>query len=242
MRVIADVKHASAGYTLELLLESPTGSAREQLVAAKCETLAGVVALKVVLASDPGALFATMQPVPANARDKAEFALRVAGSAGPGVLPGAGPALELTGRLKLTWASVELGAGYGLRQDAYDRDYHEVGAALDLFFLSARFCALPRVAAALEVPLCAGPDVGLMRGSGLGVQDARTWTAAWLAIAAGPGLRWYMTRWSALYTGISACVALARPTYRVQNLTPDRIYTPARFGARIQLGVEFGFE
>src|SRR5262245_42677092 len=56
MHVEARVERKPEGFTLDLTLTSPSGGGREQLVAEQCETLAGVVGLKVALAADPGAL------------------------------------------------------------------------------------------------------------------------------------------------------------------------------------------
>jgi hypothetical protein len=236
IHVEAEVKQTARGFALELSLETPSGQSEEQLVAERCETLAGVVALKVALAADPGAWFEAASGE--SARRARPWGARLSAGLSQGLQPGVGPHLALTGSWQIGPAAFELGAGYGLPNEARYAAHPEIGAKLDLLYGSARACVLPNVGS-LAFPICAGADVGVMRGQGFGLADTSTSAQSFASLVLGPALRWPLSELVHVWLGLDALVPLVRPQYHVRNL--DRLFRPEPIGARVQLGSELRF-
>jgi hypothetical protein len=231
--VEARVQREPQGFVLALMLETPSGQAEEKLVAERCETLAGVVALKVALAADPGAWFEA-----AREEERRRWGVRLAAGVSQGLQPGAGPQLALTGFYRFTYVQLELGAGYGLPNEARYRDRPAIGASLDTLHAIARACALPDMGA-VEFPICAGVDAGVMRGAGFGLRQTTTSVQPMLTLVVGPALRVPLGERVNAWFGLEALVPLVRPEYHVRNL--DRLFVSERIAARVQLGAELNF-
>jgi hypothetical protein len=235
IRVAAAVSRESRGFVLDLRLVTASGTHREQLVAARCETLAGVVALKVALAADPGAAYVSRAAPERTVR----WGLRLSGSIGSGVLPGLGPMVGLAGALHFGYLALELGAAYGFRAPVRYAALPSVGADLELFEASARLCVVPGLGT-VELPICGGFSLGLMRGVGFGLPMTSDAAEPYGALTISPGVRWRLASMVHAMIGFEAWVAVDRPTFHVRNL--ERLYRPAQIAARAQLGVELRFD
>lgn len=95
---------------------------------------------------------------------------------------------------------------------------------------------------AVEVPLCAGLEVGAMRGQAdEQLPGARARTQAWVAGLLGPGLAWHVSPRVSVWASLQVAVAILRPTF-VQGVTDDPTPTvllgPPIASGRLLLGVE----
>lgn len=232
--VRATVQRDARGFVLDLQLVTPGGRADEQLIAARCQTLADVVALKVALAADPLVVLETTSPPTAALGWGARLSLGV----GPGALPGLGTTLTATGIMRLSGFSLELSAAYGLQQRVSYPDRPTIGGTLDMLSAIARACALPELKS-VEFSLCTGPELGVLRAAGFGVATVFETTDLYMAWVLGPGVRWRVGGGFFAYFGVDAQLALLRPTFHIRNLTP--LYQPERLAARLNAGVELHF-
>jgi hypothetical protein len=233
IRVEATVQHQNGGFALDLLLVTPSSSGHEQLRAAQCATLAGVVALKVALVADPGAWFDRLA---SESSGDSAWLLRLTGGFGPGVLPGIGPMFQLSGGRRFSRVALELGIGYALPNDARYAGLPD-GAKIDVLYAGPRVCALPNMGT-VEFPLCAGVEFGLMRGKGYGpdLTSVFTTTQMFGAIVIAPAVRWPLTKRLAAWFGVEALIAVLKPSFRLRNL--DRLFAPEQIGAQVQIGAE----
>ena len=235
IEVDAVVRRDARGFVLDLRLVTPGGRADEQLLAASCETLAGVVALKVALAADPIAVLeARAQP-----STRLTWGTRLSLGVGPGALPGLGLTLTAAGMVRFGSYSLELNAAYGFRREVSYPERPTVGGRLDMLSAGARLCALPELGS-IGFSVCVGPEVGLLRGVGFGVETVFETTDFYLALALGPGLRWRIAGDLFAYLGVDAQLALARPSFHVRNLA--LLYQPEQLAARLHVGVELHFD
>jgi hypothetical protein len=246
IRVVARVKPHAAGFALELSFESKSGSGHETLVAARCQTLADVVALKVALAADPDATLESTEPEPEQPRRnrrsalaRTQYGIRLAGGVGFGPLPGAGPAVSLVGSVIWQNARLELGAGYWFPKTAHFVELPSVGADLSLAAAILRACATPRLGS-VELPACGGLEIGNMRGTGFGVDTIRTADRLWIAVVLGPRVGIPLSDWLVLWLEGDAVLALVRPDgYGIRNL--GTLYQPGIGAARAWAGLEVRF-
>lgn len=238
IHVEATVVRKTDGFALDLSLETPSGGGHEQLTAAQCSTLAGVVALKVALAADPVAWFDALGSRVHTRKNY--WLLRLGGGLALGVQPGAGPTFDLTGSRHFSGFALELGIGYALPNQVRYPGLR-AGANLDLAYVDARICVLPNMET-VEFPLCLGADVGLMRGVGFGPELVEIFASNrwYAALVVNPAVRWPVTRWLGVWLGIEALIAVSRPSFRVRYL--EQLYVPEKIGARVRLGAEIRFE
>jgi hypothetical protein len=235
IRVHARVEPKPDGFALDLTLESRSGRTQEQMVAARCETLAGVVALKVALAADPGAGFIASQPQPKSPARRVGLSLRAASGVMYGVLPSLGAVLGGAGSLRFAHVALELGATYAFPSEVHHHEVHSAGANVDLVSGSGRICLLQALAM-LELLVCGGADAGRMRAHGFGLGSSRETREPWVALGFGPALRWPASRWFSGWFGVDALASIVRPTFQILNL--GALYTPPAVGVRVQVGGE----
>jgi hypothetical protein len=241
IHVVARVKPHAVGFALDLSFESKSGSGHEMLVAARCQTLADIVALKVALAADPvTALEATeAKPERRRAPVPTRYAVRLAGGVGFGPLPGAGPAVLLMASIVWQDARLELGAGYWFPKTAHFVELPSVGADLSLVAAMARACATPRLGT-VELPACAGLEIGDMRVTGFGVETVKTADRAWIAFVLGPAVAIPLSDQVFLWLEGDAVLAVVRPEgYGIRNL--GTLYRPEIGAARAWVGLEVRF-
>jgi len=117
------------------------------------------------------------------------------------------------------------------------------GADVNLAVGAALACtdALGVPASRLEVPLCAGVELGRLAGVGRGVLDAREEAVPWVAPLLEAGLFWgipsTLLRFGALF---SAVVPLNRDEFVLRGL--GSVHRPSSFAARGSLGLDVHFE
>lgn len=103
--------------------------------------------------------------------------------------PRAGAALELAGGVGWSHARVELGALASVGPDATSERLATVGGRFRLLTGLVRGCGVPgneRV----ELPLCAGLELGDLRATGTGLRRPATVNALWVAAVASARPQW----------------------------------------------------
>jgi hypothetical protein len=176
-------------------------------------------------------------PQPRSRRTRA--ALGAAAAFDGGALPGFG--LGVTGGAALLRPRLraELLAGWRAPVRVRAASPNSAGASIDLLHLGARLCGVVPATRRIELPFCAGLDVGRVRGRGFGVVDARTAALWWTSVVAAAGLHWVATARFALVTRAELGVPLRHHTFVIAGLgTLDRIspvYGRALVGFEVRL-------
>lgn len=229
----------------------------ELLVAKECGALADAMALKVALAIDPLAVAEAVQPsqpppVPvrpaaspkpaatssASSERRLQLGARLVGQVALGPLPGTTPGAAAYVSLQWPAFRVELGGEAFWGGVAHYDAPPGVGADLQLFAGVARGCLTP-AAGAWRFPICAGPELGVMRGSGFGVAETSATTGLWGGLTLGPALEWRATPRLSLWLEGAALLTLLKPEFHVRNL--PSLYTPPTVAARAAAGLEAHF-
>jgi hypothetical protein len=237
VRVEAQVRRATEGWELDLTLTAPGGSEHQTLVAARCETLMQVVALKAALAVDPEALLRSVEPPagPPASPVPTAVALRGALGAGLGTLPEASAFASLGGSVERPGWRLEIAGAAWLPQPARYPELPAVGARFLLFSGMLRGCLLPSMGR-VDFPVCAGAELGLLQGIGFGVSQVRTSSQLWAAAVVGPAVRWPLGSSLSAWLGIDAVIGIARPAFHMRNL--EELYRPDAVAARAWAGFE----
>jgi hypothetical protein len=237
VRVDAQVHAVEGGWELALTLVAPGGAERQSLIAARCETLVELVALKVALAADPAALLRSLEasragraPSPAP-----RFALHGALGAGLGPLPDVSAFAVVGGAMKLPGWRVELDGTAWLPRPASYPELPSVGANLSLVTGIARGCLAPAMGA-IDFPICGGVELGVLRGSGFGVAQVETSSQLWAAAVVGPAVHWPLGSAVSFALGADAVIGMVRPAFHMRNL--EQLYRPDTVAARISAGLE----
>jgi hypothetical protein len=239
-------RNGSGHWELALELTSPGGAVHERLVAVRCAALADVVALKVALAVDPFAFIDVVekprpiekQTVTPKAPPPFRAGVRPMVGTGFGPLPPVSPGVALFGSIQWAPWRAELGGQYWFARDVHYEPMPDIGVELQLMSGLARFCAVGTVGR-VELPVCAGAEVGAMRGEGFGLGANRADYSLWAALVTGPAVAWPVTRNIALWLEIDAILPLFRPGFRVRDF--DSIYRAPPGAARTWAGMEFRF-
>ena len=90
----------------------------------------------------------------------------------------------------------------------------------------------------IDVVLCAGPELGVLRGD---VQGGPTRLPLWLAVTAEAGIRVPVSRRISVWTTVAAAAPLVFPRFRLVDATGTRqreVYRPAAAGVRGVVGIE----
>lgn len=246
IHVVARVRPHPSGFVLDLSFESKSGAGKETLVAARCETLADIVALKVALAADPIGILETSEPETTTPRvvrrtspARVEYAARVSVGAGFGPLPGVGPAASVVGAVVWRSGRIELGAGYWSPETTTYELRPDIGAYFSLAAAMLRACATPKLGN-VEFPVCSGLEAGDLRGEGFGVDRVETADRPWLGLSLGPAVSIPLASQLFLWLEGDAVLGLVRPAgYGVRNL--GTLYGPEIGAARAWAGLEVRF-
>jgi hypothetical protein len=152
-----------------------------------------------------------------------------------GLLPkivGAGVGLDVA----LTWSRlrVEIGGSHWFRRPARVAGDPPRGGDLQLSSGSLGLCArLGR--RKIEVPLCAGAELGAIHGRGVGIDAPKAervlWAAAWL----GPRVLWVLRPRLVLLGGVDLVVPLARYRFQIDGIGVVHRVDPV--GGRFRLGL-----
>lgn len=242
------------------------GAPRE-LSAERCDTVAEAAAYVVAAWIDPsveppasdepaapteaiapteGPVAPRVEPVPAvtgptttrAARPRLRAAIRVGAMLGVGALPRVGPGLGGGVALMLGRVRVALDVAHLFARPARRSDRPDVGGDIRLTSAAARICPLV-VLRPVEVPLCAGVELGSMHGRGVGIDAAERRRLLWAALTAGVGLIWMPSRWVGPWIDATLLVPVSRPIFDAVNV--GRIHQPAAAAFTGMLGVEARF-
>jgi hypothetical protein len=258
--VVIDARVTKEGgrFVLALSVHASAGALDKTMRADDCKVLASAVALVVAVLLDPTAVVETVErervappppepepapapkPAPAPAPKRkldVQGLLRpfVAGSFGP--LPRFGVATGGIVGAQIGPGRIEVHAIWDAPQRAR-ADTVDAGARLDLWAVGPRGCYAPRWRT-LQVPVCAGGEVGQIRGRGFGLSVSRRARATWAAVTGGAALLWVPLRWIAVGGGVDAVVALTRPSFVIDDV--GRVHRPRAAGVRIHAGLEVRF-
>lgn len=228
-------------YELELSLEPRNGARPSvRMSALDCSAFIELSALELALS----ALAATAEsepPPPPKPQPAKHFgwgarATAIVGTGPtPSFAPGVGVALAL---LFQRWR-LELGGNFLTPRTVRYRAPSAVGARLQLLAAEARGChALP--VRGIELPLCGGLELGVLRAAGRGVPLAFATRSLWTAVFVSQALRVPLFGPLSVWFELGAWFALLRPAYGVRNL--PLLYRPAALSVRGALGIALHFD
>lgn len=165
--------------------------------------------------------------------------LRLGGGIQYPALPGVagGPALAIG----LQWRALraELVGTWWLSTAARFEEAPEVGAALSLGWAAPRICGVPSTGR-VSFPLCAGVELGGMRGAAFGAPGARTRTLPWIAAELGGAVSVALPGALALWIGADGVIPLIRPGFTIGGL--GELHRVPPFAFQALLGVEIRFD
>lgn len=184
---------------------------------------------------DPPPLrFAPTSPVPPPRLRRAHpgLDLRLAGGGGFNLQPGfAGVATAALGVEGHRWR-VEAGVRYWPPKQAVQS---QATGRFQLISALLRGCAVPSVNS-LAFPLCGGVSVGGIHGRGVVVDRTAAAWFPWLALTAGPSMRWRVHQRVALWVGADVVVAVLRGSFVVQPLR-EPVHRPGAVGFTTAAGL-----
>ncbi|MCR9162914.1 MAG: hypothetical protein ACE37F_14445 [Nannocystaceae bacterium] len=152
------------------------------------------------------------EPVPEPVRRRVGGVVSLRGAGVLGVLPGvAGSAGLRVGVRGRRWRA-ELGGDRTFAVRHAFAGEPSVGAEFSMWSGAVRGCGVLGKNA-LEFPLCAGVDAGLMRADGFGGDINRSVVEPWAAAVVAPGLVWMPHPNVGLGVALDAFVGLARPSF-----------------------------
>ncbi|HEY8376912.1 MAG TPA: hypothetical protein VIK91_10510 [Nannocystis sp.] len=152
------------------------------------------------------------------------------------LLPGPSAAVSLTVSVSGRRWRAEVG---GLYMPRVQGGTAAIGGLFQAGAVELRGCPVLR-RGRIEVPLCAGLQIGAMEGKGRGTMLIQTSTerSPWLALTLGAALAWRPQRRVGLWLQADAIVALLRPAFATAEGT--RIHETARVGGQVLAGIEVG--
>lgn len=164
--------------------------------------------------------------------------VRLAGGLEALGMPGVGGQVQAAaGPLGRHWR-VELRGLYRAPTSAFASDDPAAGGKIGLWTVGTQGCGVLRPSV-LEVPLCAGVEVGQALGSGFGFADARPSRLLWAAVTVGGALAWAPRRWLALWLGLELGVPLVRGSFGIGGL--GVVHRIGAVSPRAALGIELRF-
>lgn len=175
---------------------------------------------------------------PDTTRARIRAALRVGPAIGVGLLPSVAPGIVGGAALLLPRLRIELLAAHWFARPARLADRPETGGDIGLTTGAVRMCPLA-MRKPVEIPVCAGFELGSMRGRGVGISDPAEVRLLWAAFAAGAGLVWVPVPRVGLWLDASLVVPVSRPVFSAENV--GRVYQPAVVGFSGMLGAEVRF-
>lgn len=187
-------------------------------------------------ASEPPPAPTPSPPPPAPRRLRG--ALRLAGGLAYADLPGAGATLRLTPSLVWPRVRLELEAAYMPVHRARFDNRPDVGVDLQLAAAAIRGCPVFR-RGIVEIPICAGLELGAMYGRGVGLPLADDGRLLWAALHLMPALLLVPHRRVAVFFAVEGALALARPRFVIEDV--GAIYRASPGAVRGLLGVEARF-
>lgn len=140
--------------------------------------------------------------------------------------------------LRTRWARAELRARHAFAQRVQYDAPSDTGGTVALTTASAHGCFAPRWRR-LELPVCAGLELGAMRARSFGVTDNGAAAAVFAALPVDVALVWAPIPRVGLVAGAGVSPTLRRPSFHVRDL--DRLFVAGPLALRVVLGVEVRF-
>lgn len=237
--VRAQIERAGDEHRLDLAVDTAAGSVRRQLFARHCSTLVEVIALELEISALPLERASAGHGRVRRARSRIGWGTRVSAGSGTGPVPDLAPRVALSAALFGPRVRFELGASYDFPKQLHYDAPDAVGARLDVVAGHSRAC-YALLAPHVEIPLCAGAEVGVMRGFGMGVEQAFEAPRLWSALFAAPALRFPRHGPVSMWLEVGGYWALRRPTFQVRNLPP--LYRPDALAVRGAAGINLQFD
>ena len=181
-------------------------------------------------------------PLTQPRRRSIQAAITAAATLDAGALPGPAPGLRVGIGLLTRRMRVEIGALHLFARPApiAGQDGNKIGSA-EIRLTAAQLQACPRFARGrLELPVCAGLELGTMRGQGIGLAGATTDRVVWLAVLADARALGVPIPRLALGLQLGLAVPLLAARFRVRVLDAD-LHKAAPVGFRGALTVELRF-
>ncbi len=176
---------------------------------------------------------------PVSPSRRLRFGLGATVGPGLGVLPGV--AAELRGTAALFGRRWRLEASFMHwfpRTTDPGRIFPGAAVEANLTGGGLRACGVPTVAD-FEFPVCAGAELGSMRGTGRQVATPRTSRSPWMGAVLGPSLLWAPHSLFALRLSADVIAALSRPSFDVRiGESTVEVYRAPAFGGRVSFGIE----
>ncbi len=140
--------------------------------------------------------------------------------------------------LRMPLARVELRGRYALAQRVEQDGLADVGGTIDLWTLGASGCFAPRWRR-IEIPICAGVELGAMRGRSFGVEQSGEARSLFAAIPIDANLIWSPIPRVGLLAGAGAAAGLLRPSFHLRDQAP--LFRAGPVALRVIAGVELRF-
>lgn len=171
-------------------------------------------------------------------RPRLRAALQFAAGLDVGALPRPAPGFTLRLGLLARRVRAEVGASHWLAQSA---PIAGTSARGDLRLTTAQLMACPRFARRrLELPVCAGLELGAMRGAGVGLAVPTVDRVLWFAVVADARLLWVPVPRLALGLHLGFAAPLLTARFRVDGLDED-LHRAAPIAFRGALAIELRF-
>jgi hypothetical protein len=140
--------------------------------------------------------------------------------------------------LRMPLSRVELRGRYALAQRIEQNGLTDVGGTIDLWTLGASGCFAPRWRR-LEFPICAGVELGAMRGRSFGVEQSGRARSLLAAIPIDANLVWSPVPRVGLLAGAGVAPSLVRPSFHLRDQPP--LFRAGPVALRVVVGVELRF-
>jgi hypothetical protein len=231
----------SAGYRITLRTRMHGVDDERELQAHDCRTLVDATALLVAVTLDAVRVAEHVADlVSPNRREPPP--IPQAGQDSGGLEQPAVPSRETTSggphlAVAVAWPRVrlELGGSWLAPRTATTA---EGQVRVQLGTVTPRACirlGMPR----LEAPLCAGLELGAMRGDGREAPGARTAHGMWVAPVVGTGFHGWMTEVLALFVRLDLAVPVAHPRFQLSGPgDPVELHRAAPVTGRLWVGLE----
>jgi len=131
-------------------------------------------------------------------------------------------------------ARIEVSLGHVFAQTERVTPDSDAGVQVAAWWLGPRGCWEP-IVGAWSFPLCGGPDLAIVVGRGVGVDESTRASRFWLGVAGGGSVQWQPTPRLGLRLGIESFVTAVRPSFTVDRL--EAVFRVRRGGIRGLFGL-----
>lgn len=174
-------------------------------------------------------------PPPPVRKDRLRWTLAAAAGLEVGALPRPTAGVLVRTGLLAPRLRAELGFAHFFEQEVRSSGT-DAGGAMRL--TAGQLWVCPRLfAGPVELPLCAGLELGAMRGRGVGLRDPGIDRVPWVAVLAAARVLWAPVRRLALVADVGLAVPLGRVRFVFDDVAGD-VHRAAPVGFRGGLGLE----